>query len=69
MRDELKGAYHETVDAIKNTLRQSGRNSLPVGSVIGNVPFDSRVTRTVISNLIESGELKEYNDGKIAIND
>ena len=69
MRDELKGAYYETVDAIKSTLQNAGRNSLPVGSVVGSVPFESRVTRTVIRDLVESGELTEYDDGKIALNE
>ena len=69
MRDELKGAYYETVDAIKSTLQNAGRNSLPVGSVVGSVPFESSVTRTVIRDLVESGELTEYDDGKIALNE
>ena len=69
MRDELKGAYYETVGAIKSTLQNAGRNSLPVGSVVSSVPFESRVTRTVIRDLVESGELTEYDDGKIALNE
>ena len=69
MHTELRGAYNETAEAIKDTLRNAGRNSLPVGTVVGSVPFDSRVTRTVISELVETGELKEYDYGHIALND
>ena len=67
--DMNKGAYYETVDAIKDTLEKAGRNSLPVGTVIGSVPFESRITRTVIGDLIATGELLEYDDGKIGLND
>ena len=69
MRDELSGAYYETVNAIKNSLQNTNRNSLPIGNIIESVPFESSVTRTVIRDLVESGELREYDDGKIALNE
>ena len=37
MREELKGAYNETAEAIKTTLQNAGRNSLPVGAIINSV--------------------------------
>ena len=69
MREELKGAYYETVDAIKDTLRNTGRSSLCAGTVIASVPFENRVIEQAIRDLVDTGELTEYDDGKIALND
>ena len=68
MRDAFKGAYHETADAIKDTLRCAGRSSLPVEMIVGSVPFENRITREVIQDLIATGELKVFDDGKVALN-
>lgn len=68
MRDDMRGAYYETVDAIKDALRNTSRSSLPVGVVIACVDFDSSVTRTVINEMIEVGDLKQYDNGDIALN-
>ena len=65
MREELRGAYHETADAIKSALRN--RISLPVGTIVACVPFENRITRQVISELVQSGELHEYDNGDISL--
>ena len=67
VHDELKGAYNETQEAVRDVLQSSSRNSLPVGVITAAVDFESRMTTTVIREMIERGELTEYDDGKVSL--
>lgn len=69
VRDELKGAYYETVDEVKRVLNGSGRNSLPEGTVCAAANFDGHTVSRVIDDMVRSGELTRYDDGKISLNE